>query len=117
MTLKIYPVVLELVRRVAPCLAKLRARSPGLGDQLERALTSIPLNTAEGAYSRGKNRQARYQTAAASAREALACFETAESFGWTGAARSGARRPIPPRHRHTRPPRRPAPLSTQLPLT
>jgi four helix bundle protein len=60
----------------------LRARSSSLADQLERALISIPLNVAEGAYSRGKNRQARYQTAAASAREALACLETAEALGW-----------------------------------
>jgi hypothetical protein len=36
------------------------------------------------AYSRGKNRQARYQSAAASAREALACWETAQAFGWVG---------------------------------
>ncbi len=35
-------------------------------------------------YSRGKNRQARYQSAAASAREALACLETAEALGWVG---------------------------------
>lgn len=82
MTLKLYPIVLELVRRVAPYLPVLRARSAALGDQLERALISIPLNVAEGAYSRGKNRQARYQSAAASAREALACFETAEALGW-----------------------------------
>lgn len=82
MTLKLYPIVLELVRRVAPYLPVLRARSAALGDQLERALISIPLNVAEGAYSRGRNRQARYQSAAASAREALACFETAEALGW-----------------------------------
>ena len=63
MTLEIYPVVLELVRRMAPVLPKLRARSLSLGDQMERALISVPLNLAEGAYSRGKNRQARYQTA------------------------------------------------------
>ncbi len=84
MTLKIYSVVLELVRRLAPFLPALRARSATLGDQLERALISIPLNTAEGAYSRGKNRQARYHTAAGSAREALACLETAQALGWTG---------------------------------
>ena len=84
MTLKIYPVVLELLRRLAPMLPLLRARSSALGDQLERALISIPLNLAEGAYSRGKNRQARYQSAAASAREALACFETAQALGWVG---------------------------------
>ena len=82
MTLKLYPVVLELVRILAPYLPALRARSVALGDQLERSLISIPLNVAEGAYSRGKNRQARYQSAAASAREALACFETAAALGW-----------------------------------
>jgi four helix bundle protein len=82
MTLRIYPIVLQLVRRLSPYLPLLRARSASLGDQLERALISVPLNIAEGAYSRGKNRQARYQSAAASAREALACFETAEALGW-----------------------------------
>jgi four helix bundle protein len=90
MTLKIYAVVLELVRKLAPHLPVLRARSATLGDQLERALISIPLNLAEGAYTRGKNRYARYQSAAASAREALACLETAEALGWA-----------PPLERHT----------------
>ena len=85
MNLKLYPVVLELVRTVAPYLAVLRARSASLGDQLERSLTSVPLNVSEGAYSRGKNRQARYQSAAGSAREALACLETAEALGWIAA--------------------------------
>jgi four helix bundle protein len=84
MTLRIYPIVLLLVRKLAPYLAVLRARSASLGDQLERALESIPLNLAEGSYSRGKNRYARYQSAAASAREALACLETAEALGWVG---------------------------------
>jgi four helix bundle protein len=82
MTLRLYPVVLELVRALAPYLPVLRARSSTLGDQLERSLISIPLNVAEGAYSRGRNRQARCQSAAASAREALACFETAHALGW-----------------------------------
>ncbi len=84
MTLKIYPVVLELVRRLAPLLPSLRKRSSALGDQMERALISVPLNVAEGAYSRGKNREARYQSALASAREVLACWETAQAFGWVG---------------------------------
>ena len=82
MTLEIYPVILELVRRLAPVVRVLRTRSAALGDQMERALVSIPLNVAEGAYSRGKNRQARYQSAAASARETLACLETAEAMGF-----------------------------------
>ena len=84
MSLKIYPVVLELVRRSAPVLPVLRSRSAALGDQFERALTSVPLNLSEGAYSRGRNRQVRYQSACASAREALACCETAEALGWLG---------------------------------
>jgi four helix bundle protein len=82
MTLKIYPVVLELVRGMRPYLQTVRGRSAARGDRLERALISIPLNVAEGAYSRGRNRQARFQSAAASAREALACWETAEAMGW-----------------------------------
>src|SRR5689334_21100734 len=82
MSLKIYPVILELVRRLAPLVRVLRARSSALGDQMERALISIPLNVAEGAYSRGRNRQARFQSAAASARETLACLETAEAMGF-----------------------------------
>jgi four helix bundle protein len=82
MSLRIYAVTLELVRRVAPFVRVLRGRSSALGDQLERALISVPLNVAEGAYSRGRNRQARFQTAAASARESLACLETAEAMGF-----------------------------------
>jgi four helix bundle protein len=84
MSLRIYPVVLDLVRRLSPVIKVVRARSAALGDQMERALISIPLNVAEGAYSRGKNRQARFQSAAASARETLACLETAEAMGFIG---------------------------------
>jgi four helix bundle protein len=83
--LKIYPVVLQLVREVSPYLPVLRARSSSLADQLERALLSVPLNVAEGAYSRGKNRGARYHTALGSAREALACLEAATALGWVSA--------------------------------
>jgi four helix bundle protein len=84
MQLQVYPVILELVARLSPHLRRLTARSFALGDQFERALISVPLNVSEGAYSRGKNRQARFQSAAASAREALACWETAQALGWVG---------------------------------
>jgi four helix bundle protein len=130
LTLKIYPVVLQLVCRLSPYLPALRARSTSLGrenlvrirtshsgyhgrlsavlvrcldeklrhrgggqragDQLERALISVPLNLAEGAYIRGKNRYARYQSAAASAREALACLETAKALGCVAPLELGA---------------------------
>jgi four helix bundle protein len=84
MSLKIYPVVLDLVRRLQPLLRVLRHSSSPLAQQMERALISVPLNIAEAAYSRGKNRQARFQSAAASARETLACLETAEAMGFIG---------------------------------
>ena len=84
MTLRIYSVVLELIRKLAPGLALVRSKDAALGDQLRRALMSVPLNVAEGAYSRGKNRQARFHTALGSAREALACWETAQAFGFVG---------------------------------
>ena len=79
--LRIYPVVQELVRQVGAFLPVLRAHSAVLGDQCERALISIPLNVAEGSHSRGKNQQARYHNALGSAREVLACLETALSLG------------------------------------
>ena len=82
MTLKIYAVVRELVRRMRPVALRLKGRNANLADQFERALLSVPLNVAEGAYSRGGNQQARFHTAAASAREALSCLESAEDLGW-----------------------------------
>jgi four helix bundle protein len=80
MPLRIYPVILELVRQLTPVIHILRTCSPSLADQLERALVSVPLNVAEGSYSRGKNRQARFQSATASAHESLACIETAQAL-------------------------------------
>jgi hypothetical protein len=40
-----------------------------------------PLNVAEGSYTRGRNRVARYHTALGSLREALACLEVAAAMG------------------------------------
>ena len=80
--LRIYPVLLELVRTVRPLLWELERRDPDLARQCRRALASAPLNVAEGSYNRGKNRPARYHTALGSLREALACLEVAEALGY-----------------------------------
>jgi four helix bundle protein len=53
-----------------------------LARQLRRATARVPLNVAEGMYSRGKLRQARYHTALGSAREVLACLEVAVAMGY-----------------------------------
>ena len=81
--LRIYPVVLEVLRRLQPALRRIEIRDPDLGRQLRRASASIALNLGEGMYSRGRNRQARYHTALGSAREALSCLEVAavSSYG------------------------------------
>ena len=80
--LRIYPVLLELVVTVRPLLRQLQRHDPDLARQCRRALASAPLNVAEGSYSRGKNRAARYHTALGSLREVLACFEVAAALGY-----------------------------------
>jgi len=79
--LRIYPVILGVLKELQPVLRRIEARDRGLGRQLRRCSTSIALNVAEGMYSRGQNRNARYHSALGSARETLACLEVAEVCG------------------------------------
>src|ERR671939_1763935 len=80
--LRIYSVLLDLVRSVRPLIKELERRDADLARQCKRALSSAPLNVAEGSYSRGRNRVARYHTALGSLREVLACFEVAAALGY-----------------------------------
>ena len=80
--LRIYPVLLDLVRDVAPLGRQLARRDADLARQFRRALASAPLNVAEGMYNRGKNRPARYHTALGSLRESLACLEVAAAMDY-----------------------------------
>jgi four helix bundle protein len=80
--LRIYAVLLELVRDLRVLLREIERRDPDLGRQCRRALCSAPLNLAEGCYSRGRNRAARYHTALGSLREVLACIEVAAALGY-----------------------------------
>ena len=82
MSLRIYPVVLDLVRRLSPVIRVLRARSSALADQMERALISIPLNVAEGAARQTLADKARaYAIALAECCEACAAIEIAGALG------------------------------------
>ena len=81
MVLRVYPVLLGLVAQLRPVMGQLQRRDPDLARQFRRALASAPLNVAEGAYSQGLNRKARYFNALGSLREALACVETAVAMG------------------------------------
>ncbi len=80
--LRIYPILLDLVRDLGPRVRRLQRHDADLARQCRRALASAPLNVAEGSYSRGKNRPARYHTALGSLREVLACFEVAGALGY-----------------------------------
>jgi four helix bundle protein len=80
--LRIYTVLLDLVRFVGPMLKDLERHDPDLARQCRRALSSAPLNVAEGSYSLGRNRKARYHTALGSLREVLACFEVGAALGY-----------------------------------
>src|SRR6266480_7997954 len=80
--LRIYSVLLDLVRSLMPVVREIERRDADLARQCRRALSSAPLNLAEGSYSRGKNRLARYHTALGSLREVLACLEVANAMGY-----------------------------------
>ncbi len=83
--LRIYSVVLELVRALRPVLERIEQHDADLARQMRGALTSVPLNVAEGASSRGRNRAARYHTGAGSMREVIAAIEVAEALGYVTA--------------------------------
>ena len=57
--LRIYPVVLEVLKQLQPALRRIELKDRDLARQLRRCSSSIALNLAEGMYSRGRNRNAR----------------------------------------------------------
>jgi four helix bundle protein len=75
--LRIYPIVLEVLKQLQPALRRIEVQDRDLARQLRRASASIALNLGEGMYSRGQNRHARYHSALGSARETLSCLEVA----------------------------------------
>lgn len=80
--LRIYSVILRLVSDLRPVLDAIAQHDSDLARQMRRALTSVPLNVAEGSSSRGGNRAARYHTAAGSMREVGACIDVAVALGY-----------------------------------
>jgi four helix bundle protein len=80
--LRIYGVVLEVLKQLQPMVRRIELRDRDLARQLRRCSSSVALNLAEGMYSRGQGRNARYHSALGSAREALACLEVASVWGY-----------------------------------
>ena len=82
MALKVYGESLEVIRRLRLVVVEIARHDADLGKQMRRALTSVPLNIAEGEHRRNGNARARFDTAMGSADEVRACLETAEAWGY-----------------------------------
>ena len=84
--LRIYDDMLDAVKTMRKVVAAIERRDSDLARQLRRAASSVVLNLAEGSGSFGGIRRARYRSALGSARETLACLQTAQAFGYVDAA-------------------------------
>src|SRR5271156_1125914 len=87
--LRIYLVMLEIVSLLRPVIVQIARHDADLARQLRRAQSSGPLNVAEGSFSRGANRLARYHNALGSMRETRACVEVAQAAGYVGRIDAG----------------------------
>ena len=80
--MKIYPVLIAMVKSVCALARKVREHDPDLARQMTRASTSVVLNGVEGWHSHGGNTVARYHDSMASARETLACLDISVACGY-----------------------------------
>ena len=84
--LRVYDVMIEVLRGLRLVLVQIEKHDRDLGSQLRRAAASVALNLAEGSGSSGGTRTARYRTALGSARETGACIDVAVALGYVGKA-------------------------------
>ena len=83
--LRIYAVILDVLRELRPVVARIEVHDRDLARQLRRAATSIALNCSEGSGSNGGTRRERYRNALGSARETGACLDAAMALGYVEA--------------------------------
>jgi four helix bundle protein len=80
--LRIYGVMLNVVREMRPVLARIESKDGDLARQMRRALASMVLNTGEGMGSSAGTRRERYRNALGSARETRAGLDVAEALAY-----------------------------------
>jgi len=73
--MKIYQLALEMVASVYRLAEVVQRRDKDVANQMRRAAVSVVLNMAEGMYSQGGRKVARYFDSMGSARETTACLE------------------------------------------
>jgi four helix bundle protein len=83
---EVLEVALSLVPLLREPLQALARRDPSLCDQLRRAVSSVPLNIAEGNRRSGKDRSHLWRIAAGSADEVRTALRVAVGWGHVGAA-------------------------------
>ena len=80
--LEIYKHSLQLIHDIHKILTTIAKHNTDLARQTRKALTSIPLNIAEGEGRKNGNARMRFETAMGSANEVRACLETADALGY-----------------------------------
>jgi four helix bundle protein len=80
--LRIYGVMLEVVREMRPVLVRIERCDRDLGRQMRRAVASMVLNLGEGMGSSGGTRRERYRSSLGSARETRAGLDVAAALGY-----------------------------------
>src|SRR5262245_27060618 len=77
-----HEIAIELVRELAPLVARIVQHDRSLADQVRRAATSVPLNLAEGARRCGRDRLHLFRIAAGSAAEVRTALKVAGAWGY-----------------------------------
>src|SRR5262245_15197005 len=80
--MKIYPVMIAMVKSVCALARKVKKYDPDLARQMMRAAVSVVLNGVEGWHSQGGNKVARYHSSMASARETTSCLDISVACGY-----------------------------------
>ena len=80
--LRIYSVMLQVVREMRPVLVRIEGKDRDLARQMRRALASMVLNAGEASGSSGGTRRERYRNALGSARETAAGLDVAVALGY-----------------------------------
>jgi len=80
--LRIYGVMLQVVREMRPVLVRIESKDRDLARQMRRALASMVLNTGEASGSSGGTRRERYRSARGSAQESQSGLDAAVALGY-----------------------------------